>query len=283
MVGMGKTKDTIITTTEPTTTKWDDEIPHSTERYTVVYKTTSSEPSMGTMFESILTSVCTNLYTSSSSNSSQSQSASASSSSSSAIEIVMRPQQENNVNSTEQLTSTRLNIALSPDSSNNDKPSNVVQFIFVYDIKLHLHKTPASKSSPCPASVPKRKLDPSPTTKKLSTSPRDLGITVSLFSRAFPWHFVLDRQLHIVQLGSSLLKLFAPTFFHNAKHLEHMTTEGYKVTEFFEFVRPDLGKEISFETVFQRLNTPFLFRLKNLKNYGSSQLAEVKYSLFSST
>lgn len=92
-----------------------------------------------------------------------------------------------------------------------------------------------------------------------------MGLSVSLFSRAFPWHFILDRSLYLVQLGASLLKLFTPT-------LRELGRESYKVTEFFEFVRPHLGSEISFGTVFQRLNTPFLFRLVNM---GSNNLAEV--------
>ncbi|ODN06499.1 Head-specific guanylate cyclase [Orchesella cincta] len=276
MAGMGDIEETIITTKEPAT--WDHELMPS-ERYTVVYKTTSCEQLTGTLFQSILSSVCTNLYASSDCTSS-------------AIEINLKSGESSaNGVDNESVSNPQYNVALSDSpqpASSSDKPTNVVQFLFIYDIKLHskassiLSKTNVdtrqhlginTSMSVSTAPAAKRKPDVA-ALKKLSTNPRDLGISVSLFSRAFPWHFVLDRQLRIVQLGSSLLKLFAPSFIHNVKY-QQLLSEGYKVTEFFEFVRPDLGSEICFETVFQRLNTPFLFRLRNLAtNYGSLQLAE---------
>jgi len=107
--------------------------------------------------------------------------------------------------------------------------------------------------------------------KHMSTNPKDLALSVNLFSRAFPWHFVLNRDLHIVQLGTSLLKLLFPTT------ANRMQTSGNKVTQFFHFVRPDLGFEISYDSISQRLNTPFLLRLKHLPtlNTGAAPSAEV--------
>lgn len=278
MAGMEDMEETIITTKEPIA--WDDELMQQPERYTVVYKTTAREQLMGTFFQSILSSVCTTLYTSSDCTSS-------------AIEIILKSPEEGSSNDVDNVLNNRLarvNVALSPESGSaqspplNEKPSNLVQFLFIYDIKLHTKVSsaavPAGSSMDAGMSVgrrqvPKAAVATAAALKKLSTNPRDLGISVSLFSRAFPWHFVLDRQLRIVQLGSSLLKLFSPSFIQNMKN-QQSASEGCKVTEFFEFVRPDLGSETSFETVFQRLNTPFLFRLKNLPaNYGSLQLASV--------
>jgi len=124
---------------------------------------------------------------------------------------------------------------------------------FLYDISLDLQPPDSTKKSP---------------EIKLSSDPRHLGISVSLFSRAFPWHFVLDRNLNIVQMGISLLKLLTPR-----------STTSARVTDFFEFVRPDLGvtDHISFESVYRRLNTPFLFRLT--KNGACNKCAEVRWFL----
>lgn len=118
--------------------------------------------------------------------------------------------------------------------------------------------------------------------QSVSQKPKDCALSVQTLSLAFPWHFVLDKELGIIQLGSNLLKLFAPTFLAQQQHLSKSgrppTRTSWKVTEFFQFVRPDLGNEISFETIFQRLNTPFLLRLVHLaRNNGANQLAEVGF------
>ena len=41
-----------------------------------------------------------------------------------------------------------------------------------------------------------------------STKVTDLKISVPSFCKAFPWHFLTDKNLQIVQLGSGFMKLF---------------------------------------------------------------------------
>ncbi|XKL66634.1 hypothetical protein PGB90_010054 [Kerria lacca] len=43
---------------------------------------------------------------------------------------------------------------------------------------------------------------------QLSRRVADLKISVSTFCKAFPWHFLTDKNLQIVQLGSGFMKLF---------------------------------------------------------------------------
>lgn len=43
---------------------------------------------------------------------------------------------------------------------------------------------------------------------QLSTNVSDLKISVSSFCKAFPWHFLTDRNLQITQLGGGFMKLF---------------------------------------------------------------------------
>ncbi len=43
---------------------------------------------------------------------------------------------------------------------------------------------------------------------QLSCRVRDLKISVPSFCKAFPWHFLTDKNLQIVQLGCGFMKLF---------------------------------------------------------------------------
>lgn len=43
---------------------------------------------------------------------------------------------------------------------------------------------------------------------QLSNKVEDLKISVPSFCKAFPWHFLTDKNLEIVQLGSGFMKLF---------------------------------------------------------------------------
>lgn len=42
----------------------------------------------------------------------------------------------------------------------------------------------------------------------LSDQPADLKIGVASFCKAFPWHFVLDRRLQLVQIGAGFMRVF---------------------------------------------------------------------------
>lgn len=240
-------EETVITMKEPI--RRGDAV--ETSRYTITYKSVSPEKLIGPFFQSVLSAICTNLY-------------------SSTILIECRPQASS--------TSASGSANTAPTSS-SVVSQPIVHYLFIYDVNLTTLEA---------AKLRKKRV--------LSQNPEDLAINVSSFSKAFPWHFILDRNLCMVQLGTSLLKVFTPTFLADRQQQPSSTAGGedsssltenkkknnnkkYIVTQFFQFVRPDLGNEISFESIYQRLNTPFLLRLINLtKNNGTNQLAEVSLS-----
>lgn len=241
MAGIGNIHETVVSTKEPTRVGE----PAGSERYTVVYKTSFTDELMNGFFNRILVTVCRVLY-------------------STPLTIELRYRQRECREGSDN------------NSSSLPKP---VRFLLVYDVQLINVPSPVPSSplEPGGAITTTTTMTATTTTlaaKKISQCPADLVISVDLFSQAFPWHFVLDRNLKIVQLGSSLLKLFTPKLIANQRTQQHR--DSYKVTEFFQFVRPDLGTEISFEAISQRLNTPFLLRLVNLASHTrANQHAEV--------
>lgn len=42
----------------------------------------------------------------------------------------------------------------------------------------------------------------------LSDNAADLKIGVASFCKAFPWHFIIDRRLQLVQIGSGFMRVF---------------------------------------------------------------------------
>ncbi|BES91073.1 cyclase alpha 1 subunit [Nesidiocoris tenuis] len=99
-----------------------------------------------------------------------------------------------------------------------------------------------------------------------STNPNDLPMRGKTFCKAFPWHFILDSNLEIVQLGASFMKLIG-------RNLEKY---GTKVETHFKFKNP-IGLEISYEGIIGRLNSPFILALEIPDAAGSShQGLEIK-------
>ncbi|CAG9858573.1 unnamed protein product [Phyllotreta striolata] len=84
-----------------------------------------------------------------------------------------------------------------------------------------------------------------------------LQMGVNTFCKAFPWHFVLDRRLELVQLGSGFMRLFG----------RFLTTLGASVATYFEFQRPR-SITLSFDEIIKRANTPFLLSIKKLNTSG---------------
>ncbi|XP_068907117.1 head-specific guanylate cyclase [Tenebrio molitor] len=81
----------------------------------------------------------------------------------------------------------------------------------------------------------------------------DLRVGVATFCKAFPWHFVLDRRLELVQLGSGFMRLFG----------RMLTSCGMSVATYFEFHRPR-SITLSFGEIVKRANTPFVLAIRNL-------------------
>ncbi|KAG6446941.1 hypothetical protein O3G_MSEX004663 [Manduca sexta] len=93
-----------------------------------------------------------------------------------------------------------------------------------------------------------------------STKVTDLKIGVASFCKAFPWHFITDKRLELVQLGAGFMRLFGT----------HLATHGSSLGTYFRLLRPR-GVPLDFREILKRVNTPFMFCLKMP---GSTALAE---------
>nr|XP_023017646.1 head-specific guanylate cyclase [Leptinotarsa decemlineata] len=80
-----------------------------------------------------------------------------------------------------------------------------------------------------------------------------LQMGVVTFCKAFPWHFVLDRRLELVQLGSGFMRLFG----------QFLSTHGTSVATYFEFHRPR-SITLAFNEIIKRANTPFVLAIREL-------------------
>ncbi|XP_026471667.1 head-specific guanylate cyclase-like [Ctenocephalides felis] len=94
----------------------------------------------------------------------------------------------------------------------------------------------------CPESVHMR---------KLSTNANDLQIGVASFCKAFPWHFIMDRKLELVQLGAGFARVFGAD----------VIRAGRRAENYFRFVRP-CGLAMNFQEIKKRTNTPFVVALE---------------------
>lgn len=91
----------------------------------------------------------------------------------------------------------------------------------------------------------------SSTFRPLSTEATDLRMGVASFCKAFPWHFVVDRQLELVQLGVGFMKIFG----------HHLNRLGREISTYFVFTRPH-GVTLTFHEILKRANTPFILTLQ---------------------
>ncbi|KAL4703420.1 hypothetical protein ACJJTC_005931 [Scirpophaga incertulas] len=93
-----------------------------------------------------------------------------------------------------------------------------------------------------------------------SSKATDLKIGVASFCKAFPWHFVTDKRLELVQLGGGFMRLFGT----------HLASHGSSLGTYFRLLRPR-GVPLEFREILKRVNTPFMFCMKIP---GSASLAE---------
>ncbi|KAL1509679.1 hypothetical protein ABEB36_004384 [Hypothenemus hampei] len=84
----------------------------------------------------------------------------------------------------------------------------------------------------------------------------NLPIGIPTFCRAFPWHFVIDRNLELVQLGYGFMRLFG----------RRLKTEGPSVANYFQFKRPR-SLRLCFDEIVKRANTPFILVLRKPFEY----------------
>lgn len=88
--------------------------------------------------------------------------------------------------------------------------------------------------------------------KKISTSAADFNMNAASFCKAFPWHFIMNESLDIVQLGQGFSRLFKNS----------INTNGRSATTFFRFKRPK-GLSLKFREIARRTNTSFLISLRD--------------------
>ncbi|KAB0799623.1 hypothetical protein PPYR_07503 [Photinus pyralis] len=79
----------------------------------------------------------------------------------------------------------------------------------------------------------------------------DLQMGVATFCKAFPWHFVIDRKLELVQLGSCFMRLFGCV----------LKSCGAAASTYFEFHRPR-STTLSFNEIIKRANSPFVLAIR---------------------
>ncbi|KAG8330272.1 Guanylate cyclase soluble subunit alpha-2 [Homalodisca vitripennis] len=103
----------------------------------------------------------------------------------------------------------------------------------------------------------------------LSDKAADLRIGVASFCKAFPWHFIIDRRLQLVQLGSGFMRIFGRL----------VSEKGLSVETYFEFKRP-WGVEVSFRGILQRANSPFLLMIRNVDDRSPSLVQNIKFDKF---
>lgn len=86
--------------------------------------------------------------------------------------------------------------------------------------------------------------------RPLSADPKDLQMKNSTFCKMFPWHFIMDENLELLQIGAAFSKLFK-NYLNTTK----------SVTHYFRFRRP-VGLKLEFSEIARRTNTPFMISLR---------------------
>lgn len=95
----------------------------------------------------------------------------------------------------------------------------------------------------------------------------DLKMNPTTFCKAFPWHFIMNEQLDIVQMGKGFSKVFQSSF----------QTHDRSVTTYFQFKRP-INLTVKFREIIRRSNTPFMLAVKSA--HGTQNASEVGPLLF---
>lgn len=110
----------------------------------------------------------------------------------------------------------------------------------------------------------KVKVDEPKNVRAVSSDPKDLQMSNKTFCEMFPWHFIMDENLELVQLGTGFSKLFK-IYLNSTRN----------VNSFFKFRRP-VDLKIEFDEITKRTNTPFLLSLKSLKPDFTAKGLEIK-------
>ena len=78
------------------------------------------------------------------------------------------------------------------------------------------------------------------------TSTFSQNIGTSTFCKAFPWHFMVDRNMQLVQLGVGFIRLFGSELKKMGRHL----------ATYFQLKKPTV--EPNFDKILKKANSPFV-------------------------
>lgn len=143
----------------------------------------------------------------------------------------------------------------------------------LYNIDASIVIEPIEGDSKCYRylfSLPKREKDKLKTVEIEEKAPvtsvtaTDLKMSPATFCKAFPWHFIMNEDLEMIQMGKGFSKLFKGS----------LPTHGRLTTTYFTFKRPS-NLTMKFREIIRRSNTPFVLSLKPLP--GVKYAAEVKF------
>lgn len=141
----------------------------------------------------------------------------------------------------------------------------------LYDIDASITIEPIENDSKCYRylfSLPEsdvEKAAPIETKPLVKDSAADLKMNPATFCKAFPWHFIVNEQLEIVQMGKGFSKIFQSS----------IQTHGRSVTTYFQFKRP-INLTIKFREIIRRSNTPFMLAVKRVAGFQSA--SEVSFA-----
>ena len=124
---------------------------------------------------------------------------------------------------------------LEKDTHVNVENTNVThEYRFTYNISERARKCSLCKEHHCGACEDRK-----------SNPPRELGMKVMTFCSSFPFHFILDKKLQIVQLGTSLMRIIAT----------HLQSKGSHFGTYFDLIKPTI--HMTFSAFLSRINTTF--------------------------
>uniref|UniRef100_A0A1B0DMC0 guanylate cyclase n=1 Tax=Phlebotomus papatasi TaxID=29031 RepID=A0A1B0DMC0_PHLPP len=86
----------------------------------------------------------------------------------------------------------------------------------------------------------------------VSTAAEDLKMNATTFCKAFPWHFVMNENLELLQLGHGFNRLFR----------QSLSLYGRHATTYFRFKRPR-GLSLNFQEIRKHTHTPFLLAIRS--------------------
>lgn len=113
-----------------------------------------------------------------------------------------------------------------------------------------------------------RSFESTTTSVSTSTCMSQNYIGTSTFCRAFPWHFMVDRHLQLVQLGVGFMRLFGAELKKMGRHL----------ATYFQMKKPTV--EPNFDKILKKANSPFILAVCHVtKDSRKTKLEVSKHSL----